>query len=378
MPNIDVEKMQGWIHDILIWGGLFDEVKSKRNYRYENTFYSNDPIGKDAATVICNFIRACIKQTRISVKQITDVTEALKILSKVEFMNLAGDTTYNDTPQKELANFLAEWLKQKNFYVSLSGLGKYEKTHIIEDTDIGKALWDAERFFLQHDHTDDALVQTITNDLNIGSAPQKTAPIKQNVGPHANPVNANGISHPLNKTGGKYPNIKPTFGPVSPIITNLVGQPHDKKYLSEVYIVTAIDLSDLKYSTIIDPKKTRFNAVAFITPMHDWRGKHQGTPKKIDLPNPHSEKYVKIGEGQGEQNTVLFFPDIQTAEHFAKECEDKKRGEKIWRAVGNLNVVQAAVDKNGYFEVETEFGNAFIRAANLNEELLKEYYRDDN
>lgn len=375
MSNIDVEKMQGWIHDILIWGGLIDEAKSKRNYRYENTFYSNDPVGKDAATVICNFIRTCIKQSPVRVTQINDISKALKTLTKIKFQNLTGEKEYDNLSEKELSEFIAEWLKEKKFFVSVTGNGPEEKIYIATGTPLGRSLWEAERFLIQSDHTHDSLVQEIEQIL-AGTNQGKTQPvqndpnatIKQNVGPHANLVNAS----------GKYHNIKPTFGPVSQIITNLVGQPHDKKYLSEVYIVTAIDLSDLKYSSMIDPKKTRFNAVAFITPMHDWRGKHQGTPKQISLPNPHSEKYVKIGEGQGEQNTVLFFPDVQTAEHFAKECEDNGRGEKIWRAVGKLNVVQVAVDPNGYFEVETEFGNAFIRAANLNEELLKEYYRDEN
>ena len=60
----------------------------------------------------------------------------------------------------------------------------------------------------------------------------------------------------------------------------------------------------------------------------------------------------------------MYFDDPTAADQFKAKCQSKF-GQ-------SLVVTHSKCDSNGYFKVMTEFGEAYIRADRLNEELLEE------
>ena len=59
----------------------------------------------------------------------------------------------------------------------------------------------------------------------------------------------------------------------------------------------------------------------------------------------------------------MYFDDPNAADQFKAKCQGKF-GQ-------SLVVTHSKCDSNGYFKVMTEFGEAYIRADRLNEELLE-------
>ena len=101
------------------------------------------------------------------------------------------------------------------------------------------------------------------------------------------------------------------------------------------------------------------------------------TPTKITL--NVKPKYaatplsVNYGVGTGWNDCMLFFDSEAAAKAFR---------DKAWAAkpqeITVLDVVSTRGDSNGYVEVETEFGNAYIVASKLHEEVEEELKEDKN
>jgi hypothetical protein len=64
---------------------------------------------------------------------------------------------------------------------------------------------------------------------------------------------------------------------------------------------------------------------------------------------------------------------IQEADAFLIKCNNGT----IPSNISNLQVAKIGVDKNGYYKVGTEYGDAYIKASKLNEELAEEVEKQD-
>lgn len=85
---------------------------------------------------------------------------------------------------------------------------------------------------------------------------------------------------------------------------------------------------------------------------------------------------VKYGSGQGFDDCVLCFDDYNTAVTF---LEKVKQNAPSNVDVDTLTLKAWKVDSNGYFKVNTEFGEAYIEASKLHEALNKlEEERENN
>jgi len=73
---------------------------------------------------------------------------------------------------------------------------------------------------------------------------------------------------------------------------------------------------------------------------------------------------VKYNSGQGFDDCILYFTDKIEATAFMAKCDAAKPS-----TVANLEVKRVSTDPNGYFKVNTEFGEAYIKAAKLHEML---------
>lgn len=82
--------------------------------------------------------------------------------------------------------------------------------------------------------------------------------------------------------------------------------------------------------------------------------------------NQSSPLTVKYGSGQGFDDCVLFFDDINKAAEFMTKANAAKPS-----SVSSLSLKRRKTDTNGYFKVNTQFGEAYIAASKLHEALEK-------
>lgn len=73
---------------------------------------------------------------------------------------------------------------------------------------------------------------------------------------------------------------------------------------------------------------------------------------------------VNYGSGQGYNDCILYFASEQAARTFMGAADANKPSK-----VKSLQLKKIGEDTNGYVEVETEFGNAYIKASKLHEEV---------
>ena len=75
---------------------------------------------------------------------------------------------------------------------------------------------------------------------------------------------------------------------------------------------------------------------------------------------------VKFASANGWTDSVLYFNDFNVATAFMNKVTPN-----VPAKIQNVRVVKQKPDTNGYFEVNTALGSAYIRAAKLNEEVLE-------
>ena len=69
---------------------------------------------------------------------------------------------------------------------------------------------------------------------------------------------------------------------------------------------------------------------------------------------------VNLSSGQGFDDCVLYFDDLQKANEFMLKCANIAPSK-----VQNLTTRKQTTDQNGYFRVNTQFGEALIKASRL-------------
>lgn len=90
------------------------------------------------------------------------------------------------------------------------------------------------------------------------------------------------------------------------------------------------------------------------------------TQPKLHVKPQYSRTPLKVdyGSGQGYNDCILYFASEQDARNFMSIADVNKPNK-----VKSLQIKKIGEDKNGYVEVETEFGNAYIKASKLHEEI---------
>ncbi len=83
---------------------------------------------------------------------------------------------------------------------------------------------------------------------------------------------------------------------------------------------------------------------------------------------------VKFASGQGYDDCILFLANKSSADIFLARCKDAiKASTKLSSKINadTLALRRVKPDSNGYFEVETEFGSAYIKAKDLQESFTE-------
>ena len=90
------------------------------------------------------------------------------------------------------------------------------------------------------------------------------------------------------------------------------------------------------------------------------------TQPKLHVKPQHGKTPLKVdyGSGQGYNDCILYFASEQSARNFMGIADANKPSK-----VKSLQLKKIGEDKNGYVEVDTEFGPAYIKASKLHEEV---------
>lgn len=76
---------------------------------------------------------------------------------------------------------------------------------------------------------------------------------------------------------------------------------------------------------------------------------------------------VKYTSGQGHNDCILYFDNLNAANDFKTKCDAN-----LPANVAFLKVKKLATDPNGYVQVDTQYGPAWIKASKLHEEIVED------
>lgn len=76
---------------------------------------------------------------------------------------------------------------------------------------------------------------------------------------------------------------------------------------------------------------------------------------------------VKYTSGQGHNDCILYFDSLSAADDFKVKCDAN-----LPANVAFLKVKKLATDPNGYVQVDTQYGPAWIKASKLHEEVVED------
>jgi len=335
LPQDKVKEAKAWLHDVFVWGGL--AITPKRTipidkYRYmygthDENFRKDDRKYRDAAITICG----CIRNRQVETQRFLAFDNAISVLSQCSFLpDLSATRGYVRETPAVLCSFIA-WFCTENKLVYNNKNTSVEEMKQIRSTLIGSVLWDNYLY---------AVGNTPENDPNksasIASGPAEVE------APAPAPTAPTGTAQSTSvKTGGA------------------AGHTLFRKNAGGI-------LTGGKLTGISNNKYVYWIGGVFVN-----AGKTQ--PKLHVKPQgAKSPLKVDYGSGQGYNDCILYFASEGAAKNFLGIADASKPSK-----IKSLQVKKIGEDPNGYVEVDTEFGHAYIKASKLHEEV-EECIQEEN
>jgi len=363
------------LHDIFVWGGLTATPKrvvpiEKYKYMY-GTHPSNfrtqnitiDAMGnqqdntatvnasKAAAKTVCDFI---VNRT-VETQRFQKLDKALEFFSKASFLpDLKATSGYVTKPAEELAKYIVWFCKKNNWVFNNKNTSREEMQFVCNNTIIGKVIWD--NYLFAKDRIPEIDPDRIKADSEKPAdtpkpvdAPKSTDAPKPQATPQPQPSQP---SQPTVGANGKLPDgTKQSNANHTLYRSNANGLAH--------------------------PDKPKVNQIGVNGKVYKIVGIKENVPTKITLNvkprHAATPLNVNYGVGTGWNDCMLFFGSDILANDFRDKAWAGKPSD-----ITELTVVSTREDTNGYVEVITEFGNAYIVASKLHEEVEEELKEDKN
>lgn len=301
---------KAWMHDILMIGGLIPPEKCARpggySLMYGYTGWNKADLQK-AAKEVCDEIlhRPC---------KLNALDDAFDTLSNFYFnKDIKSNSNYGSNkirkPASMLAKYVADFCATNGFYWDDTNKTQYEMDAYRKSL-LGAALYDYGCFLSQRNKP----TATKTRTVSTSTSGEPVSDYKS--------------------TGGR-----------SGDIPNLIGTPGEKIILTGYVFCVFAD------------KIGRNTPGAFITPL-------QVVGDRVSKVSKANAERVKFSSANGYTDCKLWFDTQTTATEVLTKCE-ARFGTKF----SHYQIGKKSADKNGYFKVSTEFGEAYIKAGKLNEEL---------
>ena len=239
-----------------------------------------------------------------------DLNVHFETLAYSSYFNIIGDDTSTYDFKKEfIAKVFANVCARQEIFWDDRSYTPFEQEYF-KKTIFGKALWDFECFVSQ----EPAPIKTpkvTTSNTTTNTTPKAPRPASA------------GAGHTLyrNNAGG------------------IVGTSKEILSVPFVYYITG-----------------DFNPKGKTSPRIHVSPQNQTAPLK-----------VKYTSGQGFNDCVLYFESAAKADDFKTQCDAN-----LPSNVAVLKVKKMSTDPNGYVEVNTQYGPAYIKASKLHEEIVED------
>jgi len=306
-----MEAAKAWLYDLLVSSKLIKVTKKIRDDWYYNNdwYYSKSDAQQIVSTIMGD--------RTVGYQKFLDLDKTLEALSKNRFTPSLTNPQARTVKKSAdvIATYIAYFCNSKQIYWDNSLCTPFEMDEI-KKTKLGSALWDYNCFTSQYGTT--SAIPSKVKTASPSASSTRTAPT---VGYKA-------------------------LGGLSNIVPNLISR-------GKVYPGST---NSLLYCIEADKLGANTPCI-FITPV-----RQDGT--QVSAANASA---VKVGSGNGYSDCKLWWEDLNVAQDFLNKCQQKFSNSKF----GNLHIAKGRNDSNGYFEVSTEFGNAFIKASRLNEEIVE-------
>lgn len=323
-----IKEAKAWLHDVFIWGGLASTPRravSIDKYRYmygthPDNFRVNEKKYRDAAQTIC----ACISNRFAETQRFLAFDNAIKLISQCHFLPELGAARGNVVePPSTLCMFIA-WFCDENNLVYNNKNTSVEEMKQIKNTLIGATLWD--NYLFAKDRTPEDNPNKHADSSSAQEAP------------------ASAPEAPKTSTGGT----------ATPTQVKQGGAAGHTLYRSNAGGI----LTQGKLTNIANGYYVYWIGGEFVN-----QGK---TQPKLHVKPQYGKAPLKVdyGSGQGYNDCILYFASEGAAKNFLGIADAHKPSK-----VKSLQIKRIGEDKNGYVEVETEFGNAYIKASKLHEEV---------
>ena len=334
LSTTEIKKAKAWLHDVFIWGGWASTPQRTvpiENYRYmygthEENFRKDDPKYQDAAKTIC----ACIKHRTVETQRFLKFDAAINTISQCSFLpDLEIKRGYVRENPDTLCAFIA-WFCEENNLVYNNINTSVEEMKQIKNTLIGKTLWD--NYLFARDHIPE-------NNPNKGTI---------NISAHADTGNSNTSTTQSTSTTSTQSGT-----PTATTVKTGGAAGHTLYRNNASGIITKGKLTDIARNHYMYWIGGEFTNPGKTQPKLHVKPQGGKSPLKVDY-----------GSGQGYNDCILYFVSEQDARNFMSVADANKPNK-----VKYLQLKKIGEDKNGYVEVSTEFGNAFIKASKLHEEV---------
>jgi len=260
-------------------------------------------------------------------KAIASVAECKFFVDPTAFGRVKGSRMVKRAPDS-LSGYIADFCAENCIYWDDVNTNKTtQEMDQYRQTLIGGKLWDFECFLSQQlakGSTTSASAATTTGASTATRAPRTPRT------PSAPKAPGQGPANPYKSSGPQSGNARA-----------LKGQPGQKVYAN----------TNISFCIVADNAKSASPAYALVKPLSKQGDNGNGINK------------VFISSSHGYADCTCYFDDINDANAFLAQCMAKNWGSDI----SNLRIVKKASERNGYFLVETEFGDCAISARRMNE-----------
>lgn len=344
LPTNKIAEAKAWLHDVFVWGGLASTPKrtipiDKYRYMYgtNQDNFRNTSINttyRDAAKTICD----CIKNRKVETQRFLAFDAAINTISKCAFTpELTANTGYIKEDATTLCTFIA-WFCDENKLVYNNINTSVEEMKQIKNTTIGTTLWD--NYLFATGHTPE--MRPAGQQAVVGSQNAASNSASQTTNTSTQSTSA-GTSTPAQAKQG-----------------NVSGHTLYRNNASG--ILTQGKLTKIANSGYVYWIGGEFAKAGKTQPKLHVKPQNGKNPLKVDY-----------GSGQGYNDCILYFASEQAAKNFMGIADANKPSK-----VKSLQIKKIGEDKNGYVEVATEFGNAYIKASKLHEEVEEAVEQKEN
>lgn len=335
---------------------------------HPENFRKDDRKYRDAAVTVCG----CIRNRQVETQRFKAFNDAIRTLSYCSFLpELTATRGYVKENSDMLCLFIA-WFCSTNNLVYNNKNTSVEEMKQIRALQIGKVLWD--NFLYAKDATPEMNPDKSAASASAASAPASataSSPAPSAAQPNSTAstlVQAAASTASTTSASTAAPSTSSTPAAAGSAGQTVAATPKTGGAAGHtLYRRNAGGI-------LTQGKVTGISNDGYVYWVGGEFDKPGKTQPKIHVKPQSASAPLKVnyGSGQGYNDCILYFTSEAAVKAFLPALEAHKPAN-----VKSLKVKKIEEDKNGYVEVDTEFGHAYIKASKLHEDIEEDLEQTD-